>query len=234
MQNEDPQTDYINASYIDVSCSILRHTENGCEKFLISVSNISHQCFFLKFPGLQQGKGVCGQPRWVLSPKGFSFRQFKHFILQHWVVLHVIHSGPTVDTIPDFWRMIWEQNSSVIVMVTRLVEAGMVSKVSSQHCSSPNVLGDSSCWPRDSHLPCFVFQICLFLLQQKCKQYWPEKLEEATEYGNISVTFLKETPWPDYTVRSFKLTLVCQRHVCGSKALGTVAFWRICESVLWQ
>ena len=35
--------------------------------------------------------------------------------------------GPMQGSFPEFWRMIWEQNTSVIVMITQLFEGGKVS-----------------------------------------------------------------------------------------------------------
>ena len=37
--------------------------------------------------------------------------------------------GPVPDSISDFWRMVWEQNSHIIVMLTRLEEGGRVSLI---------------------------------------------------------------------------------------------------------
>ena len=36
-------------------------------------------------------------------------------------------TGPKVETISDFWEMVWEQKSPVIVMLTKVEEKGKVS-----------------------------------------------------------------------------------------------------------
>lgn len=40
---------------------------------------------------------------------------------------YIACQGPMQNTIDDFWRMVWEQQSKVILMITQLFENGIVS-----------------------------------------------------------------------------------------------------------
>ena len=77
-----------------------------------------------------------------------------------------ISTGPIPSTIVDFWRMIWEYKLPTIVMLTQLIEKGIVSKTA-------------------------LIQLYLISLQNKCACYWPEDLNSEQDIGEGMKLILK-------------------------------------------
>lgn len=117
---------------------------------------------------------------------------------------YIATQGPLPETFGDFWRMVWEQRSATIVMMTRLEEKSRVRP-------GPHA-------PRPSASPGPHSPPSLNLAQIKCDQYWPNRGTET--YGFIQVTLLDTIELATFCVRTFSLHKVGPR--LGLEAEGGV------------
>ena len=111
-------------------------------------------------------------------------------------------AGPTPATLGDFWRLIWEEDSRTIVMLTNTQEKGQV-------CCESN-LSVSLCFLVYFSDVCLSVLIhsSLSLLQTKCESYWPTECDRPVSYGPVEVTMTDVIRLADYTIRNFSIIKV--------------------------
>jgi len=91
---------------------------------------------------------------------------------------YIATQAPLPNTINDFWQMVWEQKTALIVMI------GEENEV--------------------SHIICYM--IHNIICEQNIK-YWPDTHELVHQnYGLVTVTVSKRVVKPNYTVTTFRLT----------------------------
>lgn len=70
---------------------------------------------------------VCLQP--VRGMEGSDYINASFVDGYRYRAAYIATQGPLVDTTEDLWRMLWEHNSTIVVMLTKLKEMGRVSTV---------------------------------------------------------------------------------------------------------
>lgn len=65
---------------------------------------------------------------------------------------YIATQGPLDQTVEDFWRMVWEQNTTTIIMLTNLVELGKIKCAQYWPSSSKTMYGDIAVTLEHTHL----------------------------------------------------------------------------------
>ncbi|XP_078584031.1 receptor-type tyrosine-protein phosphatase beta-like isoform X7 [Branchiostoma floridae x Branchiostoma japonicum] len=106
----------------------------------------------------------------------------------------IASQGPLPGTKDDFWRMVWEQNTSIIVMVTQCVEKG---RVKCDHY-----------WPYDNE-PVYYGDIIVHMVSESVLPEWTVRnftLQHGNETRNVR--HLNFTVWPDHGVPDSTISLL--------------------------
>ncbi|XP_053512741.1 receptor-type tyrosine-protein phosphatase H [Artibeus jamaicensis] len=96
--------------------------------------------------------------------------------------------GPLPQTVGDFWRLVWEQKSHTLVMLTNCVEFG---RVKCEHY-----------WPLDAR-PCTHGHLQVTLEGEEVMENWTIrhlKLHHTQEQKTLSVRQFHYVAWPDHGV----------------------------------
>ncbi|XP_058281773.1 receptor-type tyrosine-protein phosphatase H [Hylobates moloch] len=116
--------------------------------------------------------------------------------------------GPLPQTVGDFWRLVWEQQSHTLVMLTNCMEAGQV------RCEHY--------WPVDSQ-PCTHGHLRVTLVGEEVMENWTVRelqLLQVEEQKTLSLRQFHYQAWPDHGVPSSPDSLL--------------AFWRMLRQWLDQ
>ncbi|KFV79031.1 Receptor-type tyrosine-protein phosphatase epsilon, partial [Struthio camelus australis] len=97
--------------------------------------------------------------------------------------------GPKQETVNDFWRMIWEQKSAVIVMLTNLKER--------KEDKCYQYWPDQGCWTYGNIR--VSVEDCIVLVDYTIRKFCVQSLHDGCKAPRL-VTQLHFTSWPDFGV----------------------------------
>lgn len=94
-------------------------------KFVCFFFNASNAQFFPSQGFKEKNKFIAAQGKYMnySSTQRSSIYTLKVLIYLFFLLLHFfVLQGPKLETVADFWRMVWEQKTATIVMLTNLKE----------------------------------------------------------------------------------------------------------------